>query len=451
MRFCNKCQCWKPDRTHHCSTCRKCILRMDHHCPWFATCIGFRNQKFFLLFLSYVSMFCITCAISSSYAIYDFIHEITKTSSVFLPLNWVALCVISSVFGAAVAIFAIYSVYLAAKNTTVLESLESVRYKTTLPSSAYRYREAPSSKTIGNIFDLGWKNNLRQIMGEYAWQWFIPFPLSPPSATYTLGDSKKYTNINNNNSVTMSPSTTTTTGSLGDGTWFPINEEIYKRAQNLADSEDQMLQQQRRYKEYQRNLIRQQELEDEQIAKAQLQARLQTQAQAQARVQAQIQNQNQTQIFDNNNNNNNSNIISNNNNNRIPLQFKPQFNTSLSSQYLKYPIQQQQQNTRIPINSNNSNNILNNNIHNHNNNLENSSLISSSTNISQIQDSNLSATTTTKNNNNNIYFNNGLSSSSSGILDNINDIDEDEEDDEYYNNNKKKNIESVPLIKLPKS
>ena len=33
-KHCKKCNCPKPPRTHHCSICRACVLRMDHHCPW---------------------------------------------------------------------------------------------------------------------------------------------------------------------------------------------------------------------------------------------------------------------------------------------------------------------------------------------------------------------------------------------------------------------------------
>ncbi|KAH9777470.1 putative protein S-acyltransferase 14 [Citrus sinensis] len=51
IRFCQKCNQFKPPRCHHCSVCRRCILKMDHHCVWVVNCVGAFNYKYFLLFL----------------------------------------------------------------------------------------------------------------------------------------------------------------------------------------------------------------------------------------------------------------------------------------------------------------------------------------------------------------------------------------------------------------
>lgn len=43
LKICPKCDRVKPDRAHHCSVCRRCVLKMDHHCPWVNNCYAVRK------------------------------------------------------------------------------------------------------------------------------------------------------------------------------------------------------------------------------------------------------------------------------------------------------------------------------------------------------------------------------------------------------------------------
>ncbi|KAI0242012.1 Palmitoyltransferase ZDHHC16 [Lamellibrachia satsuma] len=54
VSICKVCVAPKPPRTHHCSVCRRCVLKMDHHCPWLNNCVGFYNHRYFFLFSVYM-------------------------------------------------------------------------------------------------------------------------------------------------------------------------------------------------------------------------------------------------------------------------------------------------------------------------------------------------------------------------------------------------------------
>ena len=63
-RWCRKCKRTKPYDASHCSACGRCIIRMDHHCPWVNNCVALLNQKYFLQFLLYTGTQCLFCLVT---------------------------------------------------------------------------------------------------------------------------------------------------------------------------------------------------------------------------------------------------------------------------------------------------------------------------------------------------------------------------------------------------
>lgn len=146
IRFCKKCQARKPDRAHHCSTCQRCVLKMDHHCPWLATCLGLRNYKSFLLFLVYTTLFCFYAfAVSGTWVWSEVIQEDIGQFESILPVNFVVLSVLSGIIGIVVGIFTGWHVMLACKGQTTIECLEKTRYLSPLRQT-YRAAHNPANR-----------------------------------------------------------------------------------------------------------------------------------------------------------------------------------------------------------------------------------------------------------------------------------------------------------------
>ncbi|WVQ75712.1 hypothetical protein IAR50_005342 [Cryptococcus sp. DSM 104548] len=149
-RWCKKCDGWKPDRCHHCRQCERCVLKMDHHCPWVGSCVGYHNYKSFLLFITYGTLLAIYSVFETSYETYRFFSDpdaavshrrpSISNPSVFedgksadmsnwsndiglSPAVFILLTILGVFIGLSVGGLACFHWWLAAHNQTTLENI----------------------------------------------------------------------------------------------------------------------------------------------------------------------------------------------------------------------------------------------------------------------------------------------------------------------------------------
>ncbi|KAJ1863830.1 Palmitoyltransferase, partial [Coemansia sp. RSA 486] len=171
-RYCRMCRGYKPPRTHHCAECERCVLKMDHHCPWTNNCVGYYNQGHFLRFVYTVD---VTCAFAvalhglrlwelvvDSYNGTYYARQPTQTEVAFLIIN-LTLAGLVLLF---VGILSCYHLYLVARNTTTIESREKSRVEKLV--RAKRCRPTPYP------YDLGIVRNFKSVFGPRVLAWWVP-------------------------------------------------------------------------------------------------------------------------------------------------------------------------------------------------------------------------------------------------------------------------------------
>jgi palmitoyltransferase ZDHHC3/7/25 len=158
IRYCEKCDQWKPDRTHHCRACKRCIHRMDHHCPWINNCVGAKNQKFFVLFLFYVFLSCLLVLGLTLYVVVTYFSLKDKTfpNGLISLLVGVFTAIIASIFLIFTCIMFYDQLEVIFSNQTEVEKLSSMHGKESTKLEC-----------------------LREALGESITSWFNPFQDSP--------------------------------------------------------------------------------------------------------------------------------------------------------------------------------------------------------------------------------------------------------------------------------
>lgn len=156
ITFCRKCKRNRPARAHHCSGCDRCILRMDHHCPWVGNCVGFKNVKFFTQFLVYSLISCVIMSCLSG----DLLSRQYPDYEMSTLLSTVCCLSLSAALGGLAGV----NVWMIICNRTALEV----------------------TKHPYNVFDVSTEENWTQICGSRWILWILP--LRPDDA----GDGVSY-------------------------------------------------------------------------------------------------------------------------------------------------------------------------------------------------------------------------------------------------------------------
>ncbi|KAI8617469.1 DHHC palmitoyltransferase-domain-containing protein [Chytriomyces sp. MP71] len=179
-RYCNKCRTLKPDRSHHCSSCGVCVLRMDHHCIFINCCVGWRNHKYFFLFLFYTVVYCLGMF---GYLVHYLLSAMQARSSedirLQLDFNWVILIFVSAAFGFVLLAFTGLHFFYILTNKTTIESMERARrYRVDVVGDGEGLSDGRGatieSKWGVNIFDLGARENWKSVMGQDWRFWMLP-------------------------------------------------------------------------------------------------------------------------------------------------------------------------------------------------------------------------------------------------------------------------------------
>ncbi|KAF2155115.1 zf-DHHC-domain-containing protein [Myriangium duriaei CBS 260.36] len=212
--WCGTCRNWKPDRVHHCSDNGRCVLKLDHYCPWVGGVVGEANFKFFVQFNIYGMLY--TAFILIVMAV--FVAEAKRVGTGMVNVPWIIAIALSAMFFFFTSGMAMKSSQDLIRNLTTVDAIDHQRRTVFLAVKLYDGQTGPLQKeglhdaipwqgTIAypfytrdtpeadraprttfailctppglNPWNLGPLGNWRDIMGNSWFDWLLPLRKSP--------------------------------------------------------------------------------------------------------------------------------------------------------------------------------------------------------------------------------------------------------------------------------
>lgn len=147
VKYCKTCNIWRPPRCYHCRVCDNCVETLDHHCVWLNNCVGRRNYRYFLTFVSaatILSLFMVGACLAQI-LVYRAEAEISFANAIN---NWRvpwALVIYGVLAGPYPASLWAYHLFLVGRGETTREHLNSGKFQ-----KADRHRPFTQASVIRN-------------------------------------------------------------------------------------------------------------------------------------------------------------------------------------------------------------------------------------------------------------------------------------------------------------
>lgn len=185
--LCSVCEVLRPPRAWHCNNCDICILKRDHHCTFFASCVGYYNHRYFMFFTLYIFIS----------MLYSFYYNVIFLST-FLKWNH-GLVIAKFIFPLATFVvdFGAESFYVFLIEINFIVGAFTGFLFFFHFDNILKGRITPEKKenNKGTSYHKGWKQNIIEVFGIY---WYLtcisPFihsPLPGNGIDWFVNDKKK--------------------------------------------------------------------------------------------------------------------------------------------------------------------------------------------------------------------------------------------------------------------